>query len=220
MRNHDLADEILETLWTLIHERNSRFAYFDDQPKDRMQQAYARLVEEGKIASAGDGYVLTDAGEQIAVQLVRRHRLTERLFCDVLGFSAAEAHRVGCGFEHFLEDDATDAVCTFLGHPPCCPNGRPIPPGECCRKRTSRIAPLITSLYDMENGRKGKVMFIRTEDHAVSDRLMSLGIYPGQVVHLHQKVPSFLVQVDQTEIGLEAAVARSIFVRPTERNGA
>lgn len=220
MRNHDLADEILETLWVLIHEKTSRFEFFDDQPEDAMRQAYTRLVDEGKIVAAGDGYALTETGEQVAVQLVRRHRLAERLFYDVLGFSAAEAHRIGCGFEHFLEDDATDAVCTFLGHPPCCPNNRPIPPGDCCRAQTRRALPLISSLHDLENGRKGKVMFVRTEDHAVSDRLLSLGIYPGQVVHLHQKLPSFLVQVDHTEIGLEAAVAKSIFVRPMERNGA
>lgn len=220
MRNHELADEILESLWTKTHEQDSRSAFFDGQPEDRMRQAYARLVAEGKIAPAGDGYALTELGERIAEQLVRRHRLTERLFCDVLGFAPAEAHRVGCGFEHFLEDDATDAVCTFLGHPPCCPSGRSIPSGECCRRHVKRVMPLITSLYDLENGRKGKVVFIRTEDHAVSDRLMSLGVYPGQIVHLHQKIPSFLVQVDQTEIGLEASVAQSIFVRPMERNGA
>ncbi len=220
MRNHDLADEILETLWMLIHEKTSRFDFFDNQPKEKMRRAYNRLVEENKIVPAGDGYALTETGEQIAVQLVRRHRLAERLFYDVLGFSAAEAHRVGCGFEHFLEDDATDAVCTFLGHPPCCPNGRPIPPGGCCREQTRRVTPLIVSLHDLDSGAQGRVVFIRTEDHAISDRLLSLGIYPGQIVHLHQKRPSFLVQVDHTEVGLEAAVAKSILVRPLDRNSA
>jgi DtxR family Mn-dependent transcriptional regulator len=220
MRNHDLTDEILETLWMSIHEKTSRFEYFDDQPKEKMQAAYDRLIEEGKITRAGDGYALTETGEDIAVHLVRRHRLAERLFYDLLGFSAAEAHRIGCGFEHFLEDDATDAVCTFLGHPPCCPSGRSIPPGDCCREQIRQVTPLIISLHDLDVGARGRVVFIRTEDHAVSDRLLSLGIYPGQVIHLHQKLPSFLVQADQTEIGLEAAVAKSILVRPLDRNGA
>ncbi len=215
MRNHDIGDEILEALWVRDHESPARLGKLAADIQEGMAEAYRRLLAEGKVTESGGQYALTDKGGRIAEQLVRRHRLAERLFVDVLGFSGLEANRVACGFEHFLEDDATDAVCTFLGHPPTCPHNKSIPRGECCREQ-ARVTPFITSLYDFHVGRKGRVAFVKTEDHRMSDRLISLGIYPGQVIHLHQKIPSFLIQVDHTEIGLEAAVARTIFVRPIE----
>jgi Mn-dependent DtxR family transcriptional regulator len=37
-----------------------------------------------------------------------------------------------CRFEHILSPEATDRICTFLGHPRTCPHGSLIPAGPCC----------------------------------------------------------------------------------------
>jgi len=37
-----------------------------------------------------------------------------------------------CKFEHILSQEATERICSFLGHPRTCPHGSPIPAGECC----------------------------------------------------------------------------------------
>jgi Mn-dependent DtxR family transcriptional regulator len=47
--------------------------------------------------------------------------------------SETEIEQQACKFEHILSPEATDKICTFLGHPKTCPHGAPIPPGKCCR---------------------------------------------------------------------------------------
>ena len=86
--------------------------------------------------SIGDGSMiveLTDRGRQRAADIIRRHRLAERLFTDSLALdSETEIEQQACKFEHILSPEATDKICTFLGHPKTCPHGAAIPPGQCC----------------------------------------------------------------------------------------
>jgi putative ABC transport system ATP-binding protein len=89
--------------------------------------------------STGDGssiVELTPRGRQRAADIIRRHRLAERLFTDSLALdSETEIEQQACKFEHILSPEATDKICAFLGHPRTCPHGAPIPPGSCCGKR-------------------------------------------------------------------------------------
>lgn len=93
--------------------------------------------------SIGDGSMmveLTPRGRQRAADIIRRHRLAERLFTDSLALdSETEIEQQACKFEHILSPEATDKICTFLGHPKTCPHGAPIPRGQCCGK-TSEVA--------------------------------------------------------------------------------
>jgi putative ABC transport system ATP-binding protein len=87
-------------------------------------------------ASMGDGTLivkLTPRGLERAGSIIRRHRLAERLFTDSLAMdSESEIEQQACKFEHILSPEATDKICTFLGHPRTCPHGAPIPLGQCC----------------------------------------------------------------------------------------
>src|SRR5271165_3755737 len=89
--------------------------------------------------STGDGQAvveLTARGHQRAADIIRRHRLAERLFTDSLAMdSETEIEQQACKFEHILSPEATDKICTFLNHPLTCPHGAPIPPGPCCGRR-------------------------------------------------------------------------------------
>src|SRR5271170_7867911 len=89
--------------------------------------------------STGDGSMiveLTPRGRQRAADIVRRHRLAERLFTDSLAMdSETEIEQQACKFEHILSPEATDKICTFLNHPLTCPHGAAIPPGPCCGRR-------------------------------------------------------------------------------------
>src|SRR6202167_4491314 len=86
--------------------------------------------------SVGDGSMIvefTPRGQQRAADIVRRHRLAERLFTDSLAMdSETEIEQQACKFERILSPKATDKICTFLGHPRTCPHGAPIPEGACC----------------------------------------------------------------------------------------
>src|ERR1700730_9762893 len=94
-------------------------------------------------ASTGDGSMiveLTPRGRERAGSIIRRHRLAERLFTDSLAMDTeSQIEQQACKFEHILSLEATDKICTFLGHPRTCPHGAPIPPGACCG-RSSEFA--------------------------------------------------------------------------------
>ena len=93
--------------------------------------------------SVGDGSTiveLTPRGRQRAGDIIRRHRLAERLFTDSLAMdSETEIEQQACKFEHILSPEATDKICAFLGHPRTCPHGAPIPPGACCNRKLDLI---------------------------------------------------------------------------------
>ncbi len=94
--------------------------------------------------STGDGSMiveLTPRGRQRAADIIRRHRLAERLFTDSLAMdSETEIEQQACKFEHILSPEATDKICAFLGHPRTCPHGAPIPPGPCCGKTAEFVS--------------------------------------------------------------------------------
>jgi putative ABC transport system ATP-binding protein len=75
----------------------------------------------------------TERGRRRAEDIIRRHRLAERLFTETLHLDdEAQIEQQACKFEHILSPEATDKICSFLGHPRTCPHGSPIPYGACC----------------------------------------------------------------------------------------
>ncbi|HVO79152.1 MAG TPA: ATP-binding cassette domain-containing protein [Terriglobales bacterium] len=95
------------------------------------------LKPDGVSTADGSMIVeLTTRGRQRAADIIRRHRLAERLFTDSLALdSESEIEQQACKFEHILSQEATEKICAFLGHPRTCPHGAPIPPGPCCGRR-------------------------------------------------------------------------------------
>ena len=93
------------------------------------------------IQNSGDGNLLvefTERGRRKAEDIIRRHRLAERLFTETLNMeNETEIEQQACKFEHILSPEATERICSFLGHPRTCPHGAPIPEGTCCT-RTER----------------------------------------------------------------------------------
>ena len=87
-------------------------------------------------AGPGDGSQLvefTERGRAKASDIIRRHRLAERLFTQTLEMeNEAEIEQQACKFEHILSPEATEKICTLLGHPATCPHGARIPAGPCC----------------------------------------------------------------------------------------
>jgi putative ABC transport system ATP-binding protein len=106
------------------------------------RMADLRLVElngtkNGDALPRPSGEVrLTETGSLRARDVVRRHRLAERLFTDTFAIEDAEAHLQACRFEHIITPELDQRICSFLGHPKTCPHGNPIPPGPCCEKKT------------------------------------------------------------------------------------
>ncbi len=100
-----------------------------DEPASRA----LRRMSELELVELRNGEVqLTPGGSHRARNVVRRHRLAERLFKDTFAIDESEVHNQACKFEHIISPELDQRICTFLGHPKTCPHGNPIPPGDCC----------------------------------------------------------------------------------------
>jgi putative ABC transport system ATP-binding protein len=91
-----------------------------------------RMSELHLVEVRNEDVQLTPQGHQRARDVIRRHRLAERLFKDTFRIDDHEAHTQACKFEHIISPELDQRICSFLGHPKTCPHGNPIPPGECC----------------------------------------------------------------------------------------
>jgi DtxR family transcriptional regulator, Mn-dependent transcriptional regulator len=207
-------DEALEVIWGLIESKTNdtngfRLVWEDKDPDIIIKT----LKSKGLITLTDDSIAFTDKGSALAKDLVRRHRLAERLFTDVFELSNSAAEADACRVEHVLSAELTDSVCTFLGHPPLCPHGNPIPRGECCRKYSSDMKPLVVRLNDFEAGKSARIVFITPTEVSRIGRLSSIGVIPGAVVRLLQKSPSVVLQIDETTLAIDSDLAKEIFVK-------
>jgi putative ABC transport system ATP-binding protein len=98
----------------------------------------ARMSELHLVELRNGDVQLTSVGSQRARDVVRRHRLAERLFKDTFAIDDFEAHTQACKFEHIISPELDQRICTFLGHPKTCPHGNPIPPGDCCDTKSKK----------------------------------------------------------------------------------
>ncbi|NLE04961.1 MAG: metal-dependent transcriptional regulator [Crenarchaeota archaeon] len=73
------------------------------------------------------GVKLTKQGEKIALNLIRKHRLAERLLTDVLNAHWSTVHEDACKLEHAMTKNLVNLLDERLGHPKFCPHGNPIP---------------------------------------------------------------------------------------------
>ena len=85
------------------------------------------------------GVKLTAEGERLALNIIRKHRLAERLLTDILEVEWSKVHESACRLEHALTNDVLSLLERRLGYPKFCPHGNPIPTEsgevsdvECC----------------------------------------------------------------------------------------
>lgn len=76
------------------------------------------------------GTKLTEAGQKIAEEMVRHHRLLERYLCDYLGYSPEEAHQEAERLEHHISEEFEARIARLMNEPSTCPHGQPIPPKQ------------------------------------------------------------------------------------------
>ena len=213
-------EEVLEELWT-AHEAGTPVSLrslaltIHAGPDEGWSGVAEALVGEGWVELVDGVLGLTAEGEKAAREVVRRHRLAEVLFHQVLELPMETSEAEACRLEHELSAQVTDAVCSFLGHPPVCPHGRPIPPGPCCAALSRRVSSLICRLIDLMPGERGRVVLMAPRHRDRLEQLADLGVAPGAVLTLRQRKPSLVVEVDRTLLALEDEIAEGIYLRPS-----
>jgi DtxR family Mn-dependent transcriptional regulator len=217
MESH-LIDEILEAVWEAEEAGQQETAKLEvacrhDVEEFDLPSSLKEMEQAGLLTLEGKEVVFTDQGRERARNLIRRHRLAQRLLMDVLDVSEQESEDLACRFEHILSEEVTDKVAAFLGHPQVDPNGKPIPAGEIPPESAEYMAPLIHRLARLEVGKSARVAFLTPSFHKRFDRLAAFGINPGAELNLHQRRPAFVVRVGETELALDPEIADEIYVR-------
>ena len=212
------VEEVLEFIWTQREKGTGSIKELLGIPEivdaGATMETLKEMERAGFVKVGPDSAVLTQKGEKAAEEMVRRHRLAERLLCDLLDIERGTGERHACSFEHSLSSAVADSICTLLGHPPACPHGHPIPKGECCAKKTGElIRPVVMPLSELPPGVSARVVFITHKTFSRIEKLGSLGLVPGCIIKLEQKRPAFVIKTGETTLALDPEIVKEIYVR-------
>ena len=210
--SHSL-EEALEGLWSAREKGRDRLDAVQEVTKIPLAPDLVdQLTGQGLVRTEGERLLLTPAGEDAARQVIRRHRLAERLLHDILHMSVEATEESAFEFEHMLADQVTESICTLLGHPRECPHGSPIPEGRCCREARQSVESLVVPLTRLAAGEEGKVAYLSSASPSRLHKLMAFGIAPGMRVRVHQHYPTMVIQCEHTQLAMEEEIARDIHV--------
>lgn len=156
---------------------------------------------------------LTRAGEKVALELIRHHRLIELFLTEALGIPWDEVHDEAHRLEHVLSDSLESRIAAFLGNPTEDPHGDPIP-----TKGGTVPAKLRHVLTEMAPGIRAVVRRVGAQDPARLRYLREMGLVPGVSVELIEQAPfegPVRVRVEnKSEQVLDRALAVQIWVSP------
>ncbi len=120
------------------------------------------------------GVTLTDAGEKVALEVLRHHRLIELYLTEALGYSWDEVHAEAERLEHVISEDFEDRIANFLGNPTHDPHGEPIP------TKAGVIAEAIGQrLSALDIGQNGAVVRVDDNNPEMLRYLTKIGIERG-----------------------------------------
>jgi DtxR family Mn-dependent transcriptional regulator len=153
------------------------------------------------------GATLTPAGERMALEVVRHHRLLELYLMEALGLTWDQVHQEAERLEHHLSDELEAAIDQALGYPTRDPHGDPIPSPELLLARDELVC-----LSDLEAGSMTVVRRVPDGDPELLRYLASLGLVPAEEVTIVEQAP-FDGPVTVEVRGSRHAIGRSLAAR-------
>ena len=220
MEVHNKIEEFLEACWKICEERQAPSIKVDQLTVSHEDSDLQQYAAQDLITIDGEYITLTEAGRAEARSTVRRHRLAERLFFDVIDVAGDLAEESACSFEHVLHRGIDEKICILLGHPQTCPHGKPIPRGRCCDEKKNRTEAVVTSLAELDPRQHGKIAYVHAKESLILHKLMSLGIVPGTNITLIKRFPSFVFEIVNSQFAVDETMARAIFVRVEDADSA
>ncbi len=170
-----------------------------------------KLAADGYLEQVARGEVrLTRAGLEVAVRVVRRHRLAERLLTDVLGMPWDEVQQEACMLEHAISENVEQRLIAILGDPQECPHGLPIPPKDLSEPKQYGVP-----LAQIEIGGHAVVRGVTQEVPEMLRYLGEVGLRPGANVRVHAKAPlggPMTVEVNDRRHAISLELARMVLV--------
>lgn len=158
------------------------------------------------------GIRLTPAGERVALEIVRHHRLLELFLVRALGYSWDEVHEEAERLEHVISERLAQRIAEYLGNPRYDPHGDPIPNAEGAIQERDLVP-----LSEWAPGEKGRVARLRDQTPEMLRYLAEKGLVIGAPVEVVKLDPfdgpiTLLVDTDEQVIGLN--VAQLVLVAP------
>ena len=170
--------------------------------------AMVKTLEKGRLVDYEpySGVRLTDSGRQMALDVLRRHRLIELFLVETLGLDWSEVHDEAEQLEHAMSDKLIDRIDTLLGYPSVDPHGDPIPDGQGRLEKIDAI-----SLENCPTGQSLRIARVSDQDEAFLRFADRHGLKPGRRVILEDRDPSAAAVTvkpegyDAVTLGREAA---------------
>lgn len=211
-------EEYLEAILRLFSVKPGQFAKTGELAEmlDVAPASVTQMVQ--KLSAKGylryrksHGVRLTRKGRRLAMDVLRRHRIAERLLVDVLGVSWEKAHEIACEWEHLLTPELCERVLERLEDPLTCPHGNPIP-----GTNGSLDAIPLQSLADLEEGEEAIIDCISDENPELLRMIAAMGMLPGELVRVVQVSAlgdTLLVEVGTAQFALSRAIAKRFRIR-------
>ena len=179
-----------------------------------VSETVARLEGEGLMKLRDDRTVeLTAEGRALAVSVMRKHRLAERLLVDVIGLRWDLVHAEACRWEHVISDEVEQRLVSVLHAPTHDAHGNPIP-GLGPASEPSDLLSLADAAAE-----DAPVVVDRISEHLQADvaaigRLYETGLLPGTRLMAHTDDGEVVVETADATLRLDVDIARFVYVRP------
>ncbi|GLU47452.1 metal-dependent transcriptional regulator [Nocardiopsis ansamitocini] len=226
----DTTEMYLRTIFELEEEGivplRARIAERLQQSGPTVSQTVARMERDGLLRVENDRHlVMTEEGRRLATQVMRKHRLAERLLVDVIGLPWEDVHVEACRWEHVISEAVEERLVGLLKGPWACPHGNPIPGLDELGLEDYSPEPFsgttIVPMVDIATGAESTVTVRRISEQLQSDTEVMLvlkraGVQPEEEVTLIASDDGVRVIGGTTEDGesteLPRQVASHIFV--------
>ena len=182
---------------------------------NRVATLVTELADTGLIEHAPDGIVLTQEGGQVAMNVIRAHRLWEHYLAEHTGFNQSEWHLQAEHFEHEFSSDELDELAGVMGNPLYDPHGDPIPSreGELFEHDAIPLTQLGLNQF-------GRILHVGDEPEMVAAQIEAEGLLPGMVLRVSEITPNRVrFWSGGEEHVLAPVVAATIKIQPLEENG-
>ena len=222
----DTTEMYLRTIYELVEEDvvplRARIAERLHQSGPTVSQTVARMERDGLVTVEGDRHLqLTEEGTRMAVRVMRKHRLAERLLTDVIGLEWEVVHAEACRWEHVMSETVERRLLELLDHPTESPYGNPIPGlaelGEAAvdPDPVNGVEPLETVLASGSGEIRVLVRRIGEEmqkDEVVMAALRRVGALPDKVVTVAVGAEGVLIGSGGETAEIDLELAAHLFV--------
>ncbi|MBM7367702.1 metal-dependent transcriptional regulator [Gordonia hydrophobica] len=220
----DTTEMYLRTIYDLEEEGiiplRARIAERLEQSGPTVSQTVARMERDGLLRVAGDRHLeLTEKGRDLAVSVMRKHRLAERLLVDVIGLPWDQVHDEACRWEHVMSENVERRIVEVLDNPTTSPYGNPIPGLDLLGIDLTAAEDKAIRLVDLPQG-DSTVVVARMSEHAQSDpelisELRQAGVVPNARISVNVAPRAVIISTPGHDgLTLSSEISHAIFVLP------